>query len=146
MSAEAAGTPPADENPDVLVAEPVIARLHGLASGDAAAVARAILQLPRGRSEPIRLSVPGDPPGTVYFALIPPGSREAPVVIYRESLRDESGKWLVTALMDRDAYSQYTHGLADNEFVQGLARVVAAGTMKIIQNALFVFSCTVRAG
>lgn len=127
MSAEAAGTPPADENPDVLVAEPVIDRLNDMATDQAAAVARAILQLPRGRSEPIRLDVPGDPPGTVYFALTPAGSREAPVVIYRESF-GEPGKWLVTALMDRDAYSHYTHGLAGDAFVQGLARVVAAGT------------------
>src|SRR6202042_3897737 len=99
MSAEAEGSPPADENPDVLVADPVIARLDDLPRDDAAAVARAILHLPRGRSEPIRLNVPGDPPGIVYFALVP-GSREAPVAIYRESLPAEQGKWRVTALMD----------------------------------------------
>lgn len=127
MSAEAAGTPPAEKNPDVLVADPVIDRLDRMDSDDAAVVARAILQLPRGRSEPIWLNVPGDPPGTVYFALIPAGSRHAPVAIYREQ-RGRPGKWLVTALMDQGAYYQYRNGLADDTFVQGLARAVAAGT------------------
>jgi hypothetical protein len=93
----------------------------------ASEVARTILRIPAAQGEPIRLNVPGDPPGTRYWALIP-GYKRAPVVIYRESLPGEEGRWLVTALMDQMAYFQYSrHGLADSNVVQGVATAVAVG-------------------
>jgi hypothetical protein len=115
------------QDPGVLVSPTVTERMRDLLPQDAAAVARAILKVPQRQSERIRLYVPGDPPGTEYFALMP-ASPQAPVVIYRGHLPGESGKWLVTALMDRDSYRQYRH-VADNAVVQGVAAVVAAGTV-----------------
>ena len=128
MSTEAADTAPRDEESEVLVPQSVVDKMRELPSPAAAAVARTILRIPSARGEPIPLQVPGDPPGTVYWAL-DPGTSGAPVVIYRESLPSEEGKWRVTALMDPAAYRAYSNGLADDTVVQGVAATVAAGTM-----------------
>ena len=128
VSTEAAGTAPRDEGPDVLVPPTVVDKMRELDAGAAAAVARTILRIPSARGEPIPLHVPGDPPGTVYWAL-DPGTSGAPVVIYREALPSEEGKWRVTALMDPAAYRAYSNGLADDTVVQGVAAIVAAGTV-----------------
>jgi hypothetical protein len=64
----------------------------------------------------------------VYWAL-DPGTSGAPVVIYREALPSEEGKWRVTALMDKAPYRAYSNGLADDTVVQGVAAIVAAGTV-----------------
>ena len=128
MSTEAAGTAPRDEGPDVLVPPTVVDKMRELDAGAAAAVARTILRIPSARGVPIPLHVPGDPPGTVYWAL-DPGTSGAPVVIYREALPSEEGKWRVTALMDPAAYRAYSNGLADDTVVQGVAAIVAAGTV-----------------
>jgi hypothetical protein len=105
----------------------VVGKMRELDASTAAAVARTILRIPSASGVPIPLDVPGDPPGTVYQALIPGGA--APVVIYRESLPGEAGKWRVTALMDIGAYRAYSNGLADDTVVQGVAAIVAAGTI-----------------
>ncbi len=128
MSTEAADTTSTDEDSDVLVAQTVVDKMRELDPGAAAAVARTILRIPSARGEPIPLHVPGDPPGTVYWAL-DPGTSGAPVVIYREALPSEEGKWRVTALMDPGAYRAYSNGLADDPVVQGVAAIVAAGTI-----------------
>ena len=93
----------------------------------ASEVAHTILRIPGAEGEPIRLNVPGDPPNTRYWAIIP-NYKPAPAVIYRKSLPGEEGRWLVTALMDQGAYFEYSHrGLADSHVVQGVATAVAVG-------------------
>jgi hypothetical protein len=59
---------------------------------------------------------------------VDPGAH-APVVIYRAALDDEEGDWLVTTLMDRDAFGHYSRGLADDTVVQGVAAAVVQGTI-----------------
>jgi hypothetical protein len=113
---------------DVLVSQIVIDRLSGEPPEVASAVASAILRIEPGTGRAIRLNVPGDPPGTRYWAVIP-AHRQAPAVIYRETLPGEKGRVLVTALMDRDAFIEYVKGLEDNAVVQGVAAIVAAGTI-----------------
>jgi len=128
VSTEAADTAPRDEESEVLVPQTVVDKMRELPSPAAAAVARTILRIPSARGEPIPLNVPGDPPGTVYWAL-DPGASGAPVVIYRKALPSEEGKWRVTALMDPAAYRAYGNGLADETVVQGVAAIVAAGAI-----------------
>jgi hypothetical protein len=128
VSTEAADTARRDEDSDVLVPPTVVDKMRELDPSAAAAVARTIMRIPNARGEPIPLHVPGDPPGTVYWAL-DPGTSGAPVVIYRQALPNEEGKWRVTALMDRAAYRAYSNGLADDTVVQGVAAAVAAGTV-----------------
>jgi hypothetical protein len=106
----------------------VVSKMRELDASAAASVARTILRIPSASGVPIPLNVPGDPPGTVYWAL-DPGTSGAPVVIYRESLPGEEGKWRVTALMDPAAYRAYSNGLAEDTVVQGVAAIVAAGTI-----------------
>jgi hypothetical protein len=128
VSTEAGDTARRDEGSDVLVPQTVVDKMRELDASAAAAVARTILRIPSASGEPIPLDVPGDPPGTVYRAL-DPGTSGAPVVIYREALPGEEGKWRVTALMDPAAYRAYSNGLADDTVVQGVAAIVAAGTI-----------------
>jgi hypothetical protein len=106
----------------------VVDKMRELDASAAAAVARTILRIPSASGEPIPLDVPGDPPGTVYRAL-DPGTSGAPVVIYRESLPGEGGKWRVAALMDPAVYRAYSNGLAEDTLVRGVAAIVAAGTI-----------------
>jgi hypothetical protein len=128
VSTKAADTARRDEDSEVLVPQTVVDKMRELDASAAAAVARTILRIPSASGEPIPLDVPGDPPGTVYRAL-DPGTSGAPVVIYREALPGEEGKWRVTALMDPAAYRAYSNGLADDTVVQGVAAIVAAGTI-----------------
>jgi hypothetical protein len=128
VSTEAADTARRDEDSDVLVPPTVVDKIRELDPSAAAAVARTIMRIPNARGEPIPLHVPGDPPGTVYWAL-DSGTSGAPVVIYRQALPSEEGKWRVTALMDPAAYRAYSNGLADDTVVQGVAAAVAAGTV-----------------
>jgi hypothetical protein len=128
VSAEAAGTAARDESSDVVVPPTVVSKMRELSAAAAAAVARTIVRIPSASGVPIPLDVPGDPPGTVYRAL-DPGTSGAPVVIYRESLPGEAGRWRVTALMGAGAYRAYSNGLADEPVVQGVAAIVAASTI-----------------
>ena len=88
---------------DVEVAETVVTRMEQLDPRQADAVARAIGTVSADPGTPIRIDLPGGPPGRVYKALAP-ADPEAPVVIYR---RAAGGTWLVAALLDRDKYSLY---------------------------------------
>ena len=128
VSTEAADTAPRDEDSEVLVPQTVLDKMRELDASAAAAVARTILRIPHASGVPIPLDVPGDPPGTVYWAL-DPGTSGAPVVIYRESQPGEGGKWRVAALMDPGAYRAYSNGLAEDTLVRGVAAIVAAGTI-----------------
>ena len=128
VSTETADTAPRDDDSEVLVPQTVVDKMRELDAGAAAAAARTILRIPHASGVPIPLDVPGDPPGTVYWAL-DPGTSGAPVVIYRESLPGEGGKWRVAALMDPAAYRAYSNGLAEDALVRGVAAIVAAGTV-----------------
>ena len=124
---------PADAVPeaghsDILVSQIVLDRLSHERGEIAVAVASAIIGIKAGTGRSIRLNVPGDPPGTPYWAVVP-SHKDAPAVIYRTALPGEKGRLLVTALMDRQAYSEYVGGLEDNAVVQGVAAFVAAGTL-----------------
>ncbi len=116
----------AEPQDEVLVSPDVIAKMRTLPRTVAAAVADTILRIPSSSGHPFRFEVPGDPPDTKYQALAPK-MEQAPAVIYRATMGDEHGRWLVTALLDRAAYNAYTGRLADNSFVQGLASAVAVG-------------------
>jgi hypothetical protein len=136
MTTEAADATPEDAAADVLVPETVIGKMRDeLLPSTAKAVAQAIMRIPKAQGTVITLNVPGDPEGIQYRALLPPGS-ETPAVIYRDALPGETGKWRVTALMDRDAYVAYSKGLADDAVVQGVAAAVAvAGTAPSVQGS-----------
>ena len=134
MSTEAAGAGPREQDADVLVAQVVVDKMHQLDPGVAAAVARTILRVPDAAGVPIPLNVPGDPAGTVYWALSP-GTDGAPVVIYRKALPGEDGSWRVTTLMDPAAYRAYSNGLANDPVVQGVATIVAEGTVTASEHA-----------
>jgi len=128
VSTEAADAGSREQDADVLVAQIVVDKMHQLDRGVAAAVARTILRVPDAAGVPIPLNVPGDPAGTVYWALSP-GTGGAPVVIYRKVLPGEDGRWRVTTLMDPAAYRAYSNGLANDPVVQGVATIVAEGTV-----------------
>ncbi len=118
----------------VMVPDPVVARIRELLPEAQRSVANAIVSIPAGDAEPVPLTVPGDPPGTDYWALRP-GSPDAPVVIYREALPGEGGRYLVTALMDRQAYLRY-RPVASDQLVQGVAAAVSAGTISAVGTPL----------
>jgi hypothetical protein len=136
MSADAADAPSTGSGSTVLVSQAVLDKMRDeLPPATARAVAQAIVQIPQRQGVPMRLKVPGDPPGTQYYALLARGA-PAPVVIYREALPGENGGWVVTALMNHDSYDQYRHGLADDPTVQGVAAAIAAaGTIPAIKYA-----------
>lgn len=129
VTTEPADTEPEDEDSGVLVSQIVLRKIHEMTTpGVAGSVARAILSIPEDEGKPIPLRVPGDTPGTTYRVLLP-DSAQAPAVIYRKLSPHDDHKWLVTALMDRDAYLAYSGGLADSQLVQDVAGTVALGTI-----------------
>jgi hypothetical protein len=123
----AVGTRP-DDDQGIRVAKGVVDKLRELDRSISSDIAHAIQSIPDTHARRILLKVPGDPPDTPYWAL-ELRRAEAPVIIYRAALPDENGGWLVTALMDRHAYRRYSGGLEGNTVVQGVAAVVAAGTI-----------------
>jgi hypothetical protein len=108
---------------DVLVAREVLDEMHQLEPAIAEDVARAIQSIDAVQGEPIPLTVPGVPPGTEHFAIVP-ASEDAPVVIYRTMTENEPGRYRVTSLMDRAAYDAYRKavksGLLDDETLKAL--------------------------
>jgi hypothetical protein len=108
---------------DVLVAREVLDEMHQLEPAIAEDVARAIQSIDAVRGEPIPLTVPGVPPGSEHFAIVP-ASEDAPVVIYRTMTENEPGRYRVTSLMDRAAYDAYRKavksGLLDDETLKAL--------------------------
>ena len=79
--------------------------------------------------EPVRLDIPGAPPDPEYRALVP-ARHDAPVVIYRP-LRPEDGvdgRWLVTALINRDTYVAYRQaerqGILENPAVRQITEQI----------------------
>jgi hypothetical protein len=84
----------------VLMTPDAIEALHKLDRPQAESVARAIQGI--GKSEGKPLVVLDD--GKRYLVAVP-DDESAPVVMYREARQDK--KYLVTALVDRDAYQTY---------------------------------------
>jgi hypothetical protein len=109
----------------VLVPDSVVSTIAGLPADQADSVARTILRIPAASAQPIPLPVPGDPDGTTYWATEPP-DRAAPVVLYRAALPGEDGRFLVVALMNREAFLRY-RSVANEPVVQAVAASVAAG-------------------
>jgi len=101
----------------------VLDEMHQLEPAIAEDVARAIQSIDAVQGEPIPLTVPGVPPGTEHFAIVP-ASEDAPVVIYRTMTENEPGRYRVTSLMDRSAYDAYRKavksGLLDDETLKAL--------------------------
>lgn len=124
---EIVSTESADQRNEIRVSPAVLDRMRELPTPIAASVANAILRISDAPGAlRIRLTVPGDPPDTTYRALLPDDA-EAPAIIFRAAFDDEGGKWLVTALMDRGAYRDYTGRLATDPFVHQWATAVAVG-------------------
>lgn len=107
MAAEAGNTGLAQ---DVLVAREVLDDMRQLDPAIAEDVARAIQSIDAVQGDPIPLTVPGVPPGSEHFAIVP-ASENAPVVIYRTMTETEPGRYRVTSLMDRAAYDGYRNAV-----------------------------------
>lgn len=116
---------------NVRMAKAAVDALHDLPDQQKEAVARAIRRI--GTYEGTPLKLPGGD-GTPYLAMIPDGDR-TPVVIYQQR---RGGEYLVTGLLERNAYNTYTRA-ADPVFfdtpagkaVLGLAGLaaIAAGVV-----------------
>jgi hypothetical protein len=125
-----------DDLATVEVAETVVSRMEQLPAHQAEAVARAIARVPTDPGVPIRIDVPGGPPGPNYKALAPEDP-DAPIVIYHQERT--RGNWLVVALLDRDKYQEYRQAektnLFDDPAFQTLmtAGLIAAGVYLIVR-------------
>jgi hypothetical protein len=120
----------------VQVAQTVINEMEDrLPRGQAAAVARAIqrigTEVGTRSSVPLKINVPGAPPGSRYLAAIP-DDEQAPVVIYREPA-DKVSNYLVAALADRDTYRKYERaeqqGLLDDPVAKSVAEAVTEAAL-----------------
>jgi hypothetical protein len=127
MSAQAA-EPIRDAQDDVEVAETVVRRMEELNPLQADAVARAIGTVGQDQGKPIRIDLPGGPPGLPYKALTP-ADPNAPVLIYRSS---GNGTWLVTALLDRDKYLAYRQAERANLLDDPTFRALIIGALGVI--------------
>jgi hypothetical protein len=94
---------------DVIVAPDVAKEFKQLYQSNrraADATQEAMADIPH-RREPIELHVPGDDPGTRYYAAVPDDTF-APVPIYRRARDDEEGAdWAVVVLFPGVAYQRY---------------------------------------
>ena len=89
--------------PQVAVVRPVIEAINSLRADQRDAVQAAIRTIGIESGEPVDL--PTAPPGYPYRAQRP-NLATAPVVIYRESQREEPGQWLVVSLMSPEEFRQ----------------------------------------
>jgi hypothetical protein len=130
MSADADSPPTSG----IRVARPVIDELRRMTDPNvAAALRRYINSIPHSAGVPI--DIPDPPPGTQYLAIVPE-EQELPVIVYRPTLPDERGEWLITALLGRDTYEQQRQaekrGLLQNDAVRAgikAAAVAAVGAV-----------------
>lgn len=120
-------TVPTDGGPsNVRMTPAAIGALRELARPQAESVARAIAAIGQVPGKPVD-APNGNGNGRQYLAMVP-DDRKAPVVMYRNS--DEKG-YLVTALVDRDAYQTYEISeqpsfLRSNTFKTAVSAVAAA--------------------
>ncbi|HVB45232.1 MAG TPA: hypothetical protein VNF47_21360 [Streptosporangiaceae bacterium] len=93
---------------------------------------RLIVGIPQAEGIPVDIS--GAPPGTQYLAIVS-DDPELPVIVYRPTLPDEEGEWLVTALLDRDTYQQQKQaekrGLLQNDTVRAGIQAAAMAAAAI---------------
>jgi hypothetical protein len=128
----------------IAVTGAVSGQLRELRAADAEkarAVDAAIMRIPSGDGDPVRIPVPGAPPDREYRAILP-ASRDAPVVIYRamEPGEGDGEGWVVTTLIDRDEYEQYMraerNGILDAPAVKQVTEAVAGTVSSIVVNAV----------
>jgi hypothetical protein len=113
------------------VARPVADEIEAMDPPSRQALAQHVVDISDAVGEPI--DIPGAPPGTSYLAFVPP-EPNLPVIVYRPMRPDEDGDWLVTALLDRETYTQQriaeVGGLLSNPAVRAgiqAAAITAAG-------------------
>ncbi len=115
-------TPAEGGEGDVRMTPAAIEALRALDRRQAESVARAIAAIGHVEGSP----VPEASNGKHYLAMVPDDDK-APVVMYRRANR---GKYLVTALVDRDTYQAYEiaehRGFLDSSAVRATAAAVAA--------------------
>jgi hypothetical protein len=110
----------------VVVADTVLAAMRGLPTAEARVVARAVLKVPAADVNDIGLVVPGDPEGTQYHGVY--SDDAGPVVLFRDALPGEDGRFVVAALMPRDALERWLP-VAGDETARAVAGSVAALTV-----------------
>lgn len=121
--------PVASQRYDVRMAKPAVEALQDLPREQATAVARAVRLI--GTTEGVPLQLPGQ--DQEHYLVIVPDDDHAPVVVYRQRPKVEGGGYLVTGLLDRDAYNAYAHAgepgffdTAAGKAVLGIAAPAAA--------------------
>ena len=111
------------ENQSILLSKVFTDNLERLSAERQRHIATAVARILTEPGIPVPLTVPGDPPGTQYYAIVPHGDL-TPVPIYRDTLDGEDGRYLVTTLMDRQSFNYYLRNGAD-PVVRGVAASVA---------------------
>lgn len=120
------GTTPESTQATVMVSQVVLDKMRReLPPAQASAAARAIRAIPDPASIPIHLDVPSDPPGTRYWAVAPADNR-VPAMVYRRTIGEEPGDYLVVSLLDQSALSVLQES-GESPVVRGVAASVAAG-------------------
>jgi hypothetical protein len=134
---------PGRELPGIQVTRAVNSMLREMRAAEprkAAAVDAAISSIPRDSGVPVRIDVPGAPPGREYKAVVP-FELDVPVVIYRrlEPGDRADGDWLVTTLIDRDEFDDYQRaamrGILDNPAVREITARLARSLAIIISSS-----------
>jgi hypothetical protein len=134
---------PGRELPGIRVTRAVNSMLREMRAaepGKAKAVDAAISSIPRDSGVPVRIDVPGAPPGREYRAVVP-FERDAPVVIYRrlEPGDRADGDWLVITLIDRDEFDDYQRaamrGILDNPAVREITARLGRALATLISSS-----------
>jgi hypothetical protein len=122
--------------PGIRAARTVTSQISELDQDVAGAVRRAILSIGHAEGEPISIPTPGPPRDMQYLSLVP-DHLAAPVIIYRQARPGEKGKWLVTALISREAYQHQREaeraGILDDQFVRLVAGTEASKAVSVTQ-------------
>ena len=98
----------------------------------AEAVHAAIREIGTRTGEP--LDIPGSPPDTPFLAL-KTSLRDAPVVVYRRTLPDEPGDWLVVSLLSPEEYQDVRRAeeiMSTAPAVREIVNAVVAGTVATV--------------
>ena len=109
----------------------------------AEAVHAAIREIGTRTGEP--LDIPGSPPDTPFLAL-KTSLRDAPVVVYRRTLPDEPGDWLVVSLLSSEEYQDVRRAeeiMSTAPAVREIVNAVVAGTVATVNVAAHPGTVTV---
>lgn len=120
---------------NVAVAETVVRQVAALPEPQQRAVAYAIQTVGTAPGSPVKLTVPGSPPGARYMALASPDP-DAPVIVYRAKVQghdQDAPGWLVTTLLSADKFRLYKEAerknLLDEPIVQSLIKGAIIGAV-----------------